>query len=368
MSEKTEKPTDKKIKDARKKGQVAQSQDVTKLFITAAILELVLAMVDSGMQDLETLVSVPLDLFNQPFAYAIEAALTRCMTIMVSMTAMVLGTAVIMKLAGSWAQFGFLFAPEALKLDFNKLNPMSQIKNMFSGKKLFELINNIFKAVAIATILYLFLEPTMKSLIKIPLTDLNTGWKAVSIVFIKVERACLATLLVLASIDFGMQKFFHLKSLKMSKDDIKQEYKNMEGDPHMKGHRKSLARELVEGDGPAPAKAKTNADMKEVDALVVNPTHYAVALHYRPGSTPLPMILHKGHDEDALELIALAKAENIPVIRFVWLARTLYKREEGQFIPRNTLRYVARIYQVIREFDEDVQHEDVLHIPDLETL
>ena len=367
MSEKTEKPTPKKLQDARKKGQVAQSQDVTKLFITAAVLEVTLAMVDTGMQNLETLVSIPLNLFNQPFTYAVEAVIIQCMTIMVSMIAISLGAAVIMKLAGSWAQFGFLFAPEALKLDFNKLNPMSQLKNMFSGKKLFELINNIFKASIIAFILYLFLEPTMKSLIKIPLTDLNTGWKAVTAVFVKLERVCLATLLVLAAVDFGMQKFFHIKGLKMSKDDIKQEYKNSEGDPHMKGHRKQVAREMVEGDGPPP-KPKAKPDMKDVDALVVNPTHYAVALHYRPGITPLPVIMHKGHDEDALALIELAKQQNIPVIRFVWLARTLYKREEGQFIPRNTLRYVARIYQVLREFDEDVQHEDVLHIPDLETL
>lgn len=365
MSEKTEKPTHKKLQDSRKKGQVGQSQDVPKLLIAAALLEVVLASVESGMNNMENLVAIPLTLLQQPFGYAAKAVVVQCLTIAASMMIVVLGIAVIMRLIGGWMQFGFLFAPEALKLDFNKLNPFTQLKNMFSGKKLFELFNSVVKAVALTFILYLLLKPALQTLIKLPLTDLNTTWHGITLLFIKIERTCLMVLLVLAAIDFGMQKYFHIKGLMMSKDDIKQEHKNSEGDPHTKGHRRQVAREIAMGGGPAP---KPQPKLEDADALVVNPTHFAVGLYYHAETTPLPRIVCKGMDDDALALIEEAKARNIPVIRFVWLARTLYREDTGRYIPRETLRYVARIYQVIRELDEDAMEDGILHIPDLEVL
>lgn len=368
MSEKTEKPTPKKLQDSRKKGQVGQSQDVPKLLIAAALLEVMLAMVETGMANMESLVSTPLSMLDQPFGYALRAVSIQCLTIAGSMIIMVLGLAVTMRLLGSWIQFGFLFAPEALKISFNKLNPFTQLKNMFSGKKLFELLNSVIKAIILATILYLLLTPALKTLVKLPLTDLNTAWHGIALQFVKIERTCLTALLVLAMIDFGMQKYFHIKGLRMSKDDVKQEHKNAEGDPHTKGHRRSVAREIAMGD-PAP---KPKRELGEADALVVNPTHFAVGLHYRAESTPLPRIVCKGMDEDALALIEQAKAKGIPVIRFIWLARTLHREQTGNYIPRDTLRYVARIYQVIRELDDEARDEGmdegILHIPDLEIL
>ncbi|MGR2741014.1 type III secretion system export apparatus subunit SctU [Billgrantia sp. Q4P2] len=365
MGEKTEKPTPKKLRDSRKKGQVGQSQDVPKLLIAAALLETMLAMVETGMASMEGLVAVPLTLLNQPFEYALRAVVIQCLTIAGSMILMVLGLAVIMRLLGSWLQFGFLFAPEALKIDFNKLNPVNQLKNMFSGKKLFELFNSLVKAIVLATLLYLLLSPALQTLVKLPLTDLDTTWKGIALLFVKIERACLMTLLVLAALDFGMQKYFHIKGLRMSKDDIKQEYKNAEGDPHTKSHRRSVAREIAMSDAPA---AKPKPRLEDADALVVNPTHFAVGLYYRAESTPLPRIVCKGMDDDALALIEQAKEKGIPVIRFIWLARTLHRERTGGYIPRETLRHVAKIYQVIRELDDEAMDDGILHIPDLEIL
>ncbi|MCE8032149.1 type III secretion system export apparatus subunit SctU [Halomonas sp. MCCC 1A11057] len=367
MGEKTEKPTPKKLRDARKKGQVGQSQDVPKLLIVAALLEVVLAMVETGMGNMQDLVATPLGQLDQPFEYALQAVVVQCLTIAVSMIAMALGLAVIMRLLGSWLQFGFLFAPEALKIDFNKLNPFPQLKNMFSGKKLFELLNSLTKAIILAIILSLLLPPALQTLAKLPLTDLDTAWHAIALLFVKIERTCLLVLLVLAVLDFGMQKYFHLKSLKMSKDDIKQEYKSTEGDPHTKGYRRSLARELATSGGPARG-SRPKPELEEADALVVNPTHFAVGLYYRPETTPLPRIVCKGVDEDALALIEQAKEKGIPIIRFIWLARTLHRERAGGYIPRETLRHVAKIYQVIRELDDDAMDDGILHIPDLEIL
>lgn len=366
MSEKTEKATPKKVKDSRKKGQVGQSQDVYKLMIAAAILEVVLAMVDNSMASLQSMIATPLELLHQPFMYAVQKVLVQCAVIAGSLIIIAIGIAVIMRLAGAWIQFGFLFAPEALKLDFNKLNPVSQIKNMFSGKKLFELFNSLIKAIALGFILYLLVTPALQTLVKIPLTDLNTAWHGVVHLFIKIERTCLMALLVIAGIDFGMQKYFHYKSLRMSKDDIRQEFKSSEGDPHAKGYRRSEARRLA-SEGGAPPRKKQAPKLTDADALIVNPTHFAVALYYRPETTPLPRIVCKGVDDEALDLIAQAKEKNIPIIRFIWLARTLSQEEVGHYIPRNTLRYVAKIYQVLKELDESAMQDGVYSIPDIES-
>ncbi|MEI8632329.1 EscU/YscU/HrcU family type III secretion system export apparatus switch protein [Vibrio sp. PP-XX7] len=143
MSEKTEKPTPKKLSDTRKKGQVGQSQDVPKLLIVAALLEVVMSMVNTGISNLEQLVSTPINLLNQPFVYSVKAVTIQCMTIASSMIMITLEVSVLMRLVGAWIQFGFLLAPEAIKIDFNRLNPVSQAKNMFSGKRVFELFNSI---------------------------------------------------------------------------------------------------------------------------------------------------------------------------------------------------------------------------------
>ncbi|SHO55646.1 type III secretion system export apparatus subunit SctU [Vibrio quintilis] len=365
MSEKTEKPTPKKLRDARKKGQIGQSQDIPKLLIVAVLLEVVISMAETGINHLQQLVAAPVSLIAQPFEYGVRAVTQHCLTIAGSLIMMALGIAVLMRLAGAWLQFGFLFAPEALKIDFNRLNPVSQIKNMFSGKKLFELLNSLLKATALSCIIYLQIPSLTTTLLKLPFTTLNMAWHGIAQLFSQIEHTCLMALLALAAIDFGMQKYFYLKGLKMSKDDVKQEFKDSEGDPHAKGHRRSEAKRLASEGGPVPQK---KPELEDADALIVNPTHFAVGLYYRADQTPLPKIVCKGMDDDALDLIAQAKEKQIPVIRFIWLARTLYKQEAGSYIPRETLRYVAKIYQAVKTLEQDAILDGELHIPDLETL
>ncbi len=348
MSEKTEKPTPKKIRDSRKKGQVGQSQDIPKLLIVAALCEVIFAMLDSSMEKLQQVVLTPIQLIHQPFSYALQSTTFFCLTIAATMMILVIALAVSMRLAGAWLQFGFLFAPESLKLDINRLNPATQLKNMFSGRKLFELLNSLIKAIALTILIYWLLHQTLSTLLALPQLGLNMSWKAVAQMFTHIERSCLLVLLILAGADFGMQKYFYLKGLRMSKEDIKNEFKNSEGDPHTKSHRRSEARRLA---NEAPAQPRPAATLEDADILVVNPTHFAVALYYRAELTPLPKITAKGSDEYALHLIEEAKKNNIPIVRFVWLARTLYKTDQGQYIPRETLRHVGKIYQVLHKFD-----------------
>ena len=347
MSEKTEKATPKQLRDAREKGQIAQSQDVSKLLILLLVSETVLGLAIQSVERLKQLIELSVNATQQPFERIVGQLLTEAVAVLIPFLALSVGLAMLMRLVGGWSQFGFLFAPKALKVDFNKLNPFAQLKQMFSGRNLTNLLMSVLKASVIGYLLYLLLEPELQTLILLANSDLNTYWQSLLQLFRHILRITLGLLLVMAAIDFGLQKFFHAKQLRMSHDDIKKEYKQSEGDPHVKGQRRQFAFEILNQEPKAAPQSVQDADM-----LVVNPTHYAVALFYRPGKTPLPVIHCKGEDDEALELIDQAKRARIPVVQSVWLARTLYKVKPGRYIPRPTLELVAQIYQLVKQLDE----------------
>ena len=347
MSEKTQKATPKQVRDAREKGDVGKSQDLSKLLVLLAVSEVTLSLADESMVRLQYLLSLSLNQVGKPFLHSLAQIGSEGITVLIGFILSSVGVAMLTHLVGSWMQFGFLFAPKALKLDLAKLNPFAHAKQMLSGQNITNLLLSILKATAIATVLYVQIKPSLNTLILLADSDLTTYWHALAQVFRHILRVTLGLLLAMGVVDFALQKYFHAKKLRMSHDDIKKEYKQAEGDPHVKGHRRQLANELLNQAPTTPRKPVEDADM-----LVVNPTHYAVALYYRPGVTPLPVIHCKGQDDDALSLIERAKRAKIPVVQSVWLARTLYKVGDGRHIPRTTLLAVAHIYQVVRQLDE----------------
>lgn len=128
----------------------------------------------------------------------------------------------------------------------------------------------------------------------------------------------------------------------------------MEGDPYIKMMRRSLAQEQAQ-----EAPTVKQPPLEEADMLLINPTHFAVALYYRPPETPLPVVIGKGADAQAREMIARARAADVPVIQSVWLARTLYRENIGGCISRETLQTVALIYRTLRELDDDERRETI---------
>ncbi|MBJ7220906.1 MULTISPECIES: type III secretion system export apparatus subunit SctU [unclassified Brenneria] len=358
MSEKTEKPTDKKLKDARRKGEVGQSQDVPKLLICVGLIECVMALADTTLGKLQSLIQLPLRRLDAPFAQAAKEIFHDAAILAGTLCLLGAAIAVLLRIVGGWIQYGPLFAPEALKFDLNRLNPVNQFKQMFSMRKLTEMLTNILKAAVIGTVFYKVVVPELEALVELAYGDLNGFWQGVKALLTRIARTTLTALLVLSVMDFGLQKYFFLKQQRMSHQDLRNEHKDSEGDPHMKGHRKSMANELLN----QPAAPRPKGRVEDADMLLVNPTHYAVALYYRPGKTPLPRILCKGEDQQAQQLIARAKEADIPVIRFIWLTRTLYRRTpEGHYIPRETLQAVAQVYRVLRQL-EDAQKKEIIEM------
>jgi len=357
--EKTKRATPKKIREARKKGQVGQSQDLSSLLVLTAITEVALTQADHSMQVLGELVAFPLHRLDGDFVRAFEETLAQAGGVLLGFTLMTVGLAIATRLIAGWVQFGFLFAPEALQPDPNRLNPLNQAQQMFSAQALIQLFMGLVKALFIASVLYLVTMPALGSLISLVNGDLNSYWRGLAGLFRHIMHICLGVLLVLAIVDFGLQKYFFAKRLRMSEEEVRKEFKEMEGDPHVKMHRRSLARQLV--DQPV---SKETKPVEEADVLVVNPTHFAVALLYQPEETPLPQLITKGVDADARALIERAKAARVPVIQCIWLARTIYREDVGGYIPRETLQAVAHIYRVLRELDDEAKG-DVIEIPEL---
>ncbi|MDE2031723.1 MAG: type III secretion system export apparatus subunit SctU [Pseudomonas sp.] len=357
--EKKHAATPKKLKDQRQKGQVAQSQDVGKLLVLTALSEIALFTAETSMQRFQQLLVMPMSRFGQPFVRALEEVLTEGLIVFFSFALLMAGLVIAVKLISGWFQFGFLFAPESLKLNFSRLNPLSQVKQMFSAKSVTNLLMGLAKALLLALILYVVIRPSLGALINLATSDLQSYILALIILFRHLLHACLGLLLVLALIDMALQKHFFAKSMRMTQVEVVKEYKDMEGDPHVKGQRRALAQQLAQEE----PKVKL-PKLEEADMLVVNPTHFAVALYYRPGKTPLPLLVDKGTDAEARKLIDRAKAADVPVIQCVWLARTLYEKKLGANIPRETLQAVAFLYRTLRELNDEAKRE-TLEFPEL---
>lgn len=340
----------KKLQDQRKKGQVAQSQDIGKLLVLAVISEIALLMAQNSLEQFGQLLMLPVSLIGQPFSRSLQVVVAEAGQVFFGFALLMMGAAIAMKLASSWLQFGFLFAPEVLTPDFNRLNPFNQAKQMFSPQSLMTLLTGLIKALLICGVLYQVIGPSLGALVGLVNADLPGYITALVVLFRYLLHVCLGLLLVLAAVDFGLQRYFFARRMRMTHVEVVKEYKGMEGDPHIKMLRRALAQELAH---EAPA-ARAPA-LEEADVLLINPTHFAVALYYRPPQNPLPTLIAKGADAQARRMIDRARAADVPVVQCVWLARTLYNIETGHCISRDTLQAVALVYRALRELEDDAR-------------
>ncbi|MBX2847821.1 MAG: type III secretion system export apparatus subunit SctU [Acidiferrobacterales bacterium] len=347
--EKTEMPTDKKLRDGREKGQVAKSQDIDKLFITAAGFNVLIAMVDTYLEKITKLIKQSIESINTDFTVSATILTKEALSTWLSIVLPVLGIVIVARFLAGFSQFGFIYAPKALKMDMQKFSPVSNGKNLVSKKKFVEFFGNVTKATVLALVVYSVVKGYLPEIVQTPFTNFSVSIELGVTVFAYILRISLAIFLVIAVVDFMIQKKIFIKSMKMTKDEVYREFKQSEGDPDVKAQRKELGRELASGDGGGMEQS-----VAESDAVVVNPSHFAVALRYKPGKTPLPIIKCKGVDARALQIIEYAEENEIPVIRYISLARALFHTgREGKFIPRPTLLPVASVFKALKEIEAE---------------
>jgi type III secretion protein U len=346
MSEKTEQPTQKRLRDARKKGQVAYSKDFTQTCLIMAIFGYLL--VDGGrlMGKIGELIILPGDFLTQPFINALKALLIQYL---VDLVIILLPFVLIVLIIGIFAdalQVGIFFAFEAIKPSGKKLNVVQNAKNIFSKKNFIEFLKSSIKVVLLSVLVYFIIKDHLDILMKVPLGGIPmVGAATASMVKIMIINISIAYV-VIALFDLIWQRLKFRKDNMMTKDEVKREYKEQEGDPHIKGKRKQLHKEMAMGDA--------GAQTKKSSAVISNPTHYAVAIYYKESETPLPIVLTKGEGETALYIIRVAHEAGIPVFQNIALARALSaKAEIDQYIPLEFMEPVAEVLRMVKELSQD---------------
>ena len=348
--EKTEKPTPKKLRDARKKGQVAKSKEVVSASTILAVFLLVWVGGEKGMEMLAELIVLPAIMMDRPF----ESALNDMLHASFSATLWIcipIGIAVIFSaIAANIFQVGVLFAPEGLKPEMKKINPAEGAKKIFNKDNVFELLKSVFKILTLGLIMVIILRDAIDPMLKVPLV----GGAAIMPVLggiLKQTVVFTAALFAAAgAADFMFQKYRHIEKLKMTKDEVKREHKNSEGDPLIKSKRRQMHREMAENN--------MLNQVRKATVVITNPTHRAVALFYDKEEGGLPRVLGKGADHLAQRIIKVAEEEGIPIMQNIPLARALYDEAEiDRFIPSEFIKPVAEVLRWVRQMQEKEEQE-----------
>jgi type III secretion protein U len=354
MSEKTHDPTEGRIEQARKRGQVPVSRDFARVVVCWPLAELCFGLERLGRDAIAQLFELALRWHTMSFDAALAQMVHGSLALFAVFAGLCAVVVTVMAIAGFWGQFGVLIAPESLTPSPDKLNPIAALQNMFSAKKLQEIGLSLVKLVILGVLAFTTVRDELPDIVSLAGGEPRHVYDAALSLLKGLFRLCMGTMLVLAVIDLAIQRMAHIKSLRMSLDEIIREYKENEGDPMLKGERKAQARELANS---APKKKKTEG----AAAVVVNPTHFAIALAYDPETTPVPLVCAKGVDETAQDMIAHAQALGIPVIRHVWLARTLYATaKEDEVVPRPTFEATALVIAVAQALRERGETHAVL--------
>ena len=347
MSEKTEKPTPKKIKDARKKGQVAKSNEITTGAQLAIIYVYFTFFGHQLFDKLKQIIIVTFESLNLPLNIAIHNILLSFQDIVFFVGFLLGGLLFIFTVFIIIIQTGPLIASESIKPSAKKLNPLGNIKNIFSMKSLFEFFKNCLKVILLTLIFFYILSKYSNSMQYLPMYDIGSGIKVTTILISWLWGSLLIFYIIFGAADFAFQKHSTMKQLKMSKDEIKKEFKNSEGNPEIKSKRKQVHQEIQSG--------SLANNVKKSSFVVKNPTHVAVCIFYDEIDSPVPKVIEKQLDSLALQVIKIAEKNNIPIIEDIKLARNLYSKIPlGKPIVEEFYEHIAEILRMINNLDYEL--------------
>jgi len=345
-AEKTEEPTDKKIEDARKEGNVPKSQDtsgVITLFVAILAVLMLFPFIADHMTNLFkyyfSLIGTPL---TKPFM--LDIAIVTFKEILLMVIPLALAVAISGVIAGL-AQFGFLFTTKPLIPDFKKIDPIKGIKNLISMKKLIEGVKITFKAHTTLGVGFIFFFLFIEELPTVALFSLSDQLNWLKDKMIIIALVMLLVIFVFALIDIIIVRKQYFDGLKMSKQEIKDEMKNMEGDPLIKSKIKQKQMEI--------SRQRMMAEVPNADVIITNPTHYAVAIKYDEEKTRAPVVVAKGMDNMAQQIKKIARENEVHIVQNPPLARSLYAEVEVEKpIPEALFGAVAEVLAYVYKMNK----------------
>jgi len=288
--EKTEEATPKRKREAREKGQVAKSTDVNAAFVMLVLLLLLYWLRDYYLHETNKLLVFFMsgragwELSQENFSVLVQETLSGFFRLV----APVLVAAVIAASISNFAQVGFLVAPEAVKPKLENIDPIKGFKRIFSVKALVELAKSIVKISIVGIITYYLVKDSFTDLLLVTQTDARGTYQIISAVIFKIAAGAVAVFSIVAALDYVFQRRQFKKQLRMTKQEVKEEFKQTEGDPQLRAKLRARQREL--------ATRRMMQAVPESTVIITNPTHLAIALKYEPGEMEAPVVVAKGAD------------------------------------------------------------------------
>lgn len=357
--EKSEEPTSKKLEDARKKGQVARSKELATMLIMMIASLWLLWLGPQMMVDFERMMIMGFSIerdhaFDMKRAADLifaqfEAALWLILPFVMGMMVMAIVANI---LVGGW-----LFSTEVMAPKFSKLNPIAGIKRMFSLHALVELIKALLKFFLMSVLAVLFIYSTLREVYHLGLIEVEPGLASAGEILAMALVVMSLGLIVIAVIDVPYMIWKHNEDMKMTLQEVKDEFKQTEGNPEIKGRIRRMQQEM--------AMRRMMQDVPTADVIITNPEHYAVALKYDGDKMNAPIVLAMGMDFMAAQIRTIATQNKIEIVRSPALARALYYNSEvGQVIPRQLFVAVAQILAMVFQLKE----RKISQLPDFDDV
>ncbi len=335
---KTEEPSGKKLAEARKKGQVASSMEIKNWFILLGGT-LGLAIMAPGIMREVRLLVIPF--IEAPHAMPMDFEHLRLMVVdkftgAALILAPLIGILVILALAANLLQTGPMYAPKKIEPDFSKLSLIKGIQKKFSTQAIVEFLKGILKISIVSLVAFGMTVPLLQDITLIPAMELGQSLERLHAIAVRLLSGTVAVMTVIALLDFVWQKYSFTKNMRMTKQEVKDEHKQSEGDPQIKARIRRLRQER--------AQRRMMASVPDADVVVTNPTQYAVALEYKMDRMPAPKVVAKGVDHIARRIREIAEENDVAVVENPPLARALFAAVEiDEEIPPEHFKAVAEV-------------------------
>ncbi|HXH32534.1 MAG TPA: flagellar biosynthesis protein FlhB [Bacteriovoracaceae bacterium] len=340
--EKTEEPSQYKLDESRKKGDVASSKELTSVLLLSGSL---LTFILCGMYIYEVFTEYIDWLYRQDFKliYTKEKfadVIQHSGWTIVKCVAPSFGASLCLGVLTQFMQIGFLYSPEILNADIDRINPIKGFGRLLSKKALVDAVKGIFKFTVVICITYSVMRDNVGSFLGFLHSDAAQSLAFGKYLMVKLGFSILLGLGVIALADFAWEKWSYRKKMMMTKQQAKEESKEKDGNPEVKNRIRQIQRQM--------ASKRMMKDVKSADVIITNPTHISIAIKYDGQTMVAPSLVAKGADHLALRIREIAKENDIPIVENIMLARTLYKTVKvGHGVPRTLYKAVAEILSFV---------------------
>ncbi len=339
LGEKTEMPTEKKRRDARERGQVAKSKDLSSAVMLLCALIIFRLLGGQMLREMGLMVEAQLSGATAGSTISIEGVsgqLTHVLGSMGRIAAVPMLLIFLAAVVSGFVQVGPLLSWQAIQPKLSRLNPISGFKNIYGKRGVAKSLTDVAKFAAVALVVIAVVHSNLRDLAVLPQMEAPQAFLQVALRLYDLAIKIVAVLLLLGFLEFTYQKWQHTQDLKMTKTEVKEERKAAEGDPKIKQRRVQMAQQIY--------LQRLGIDVPKADVIVTNPTHYAVALKYEAKEMHAPKVVAKGADLMAMRIRQIATAHGVPIVERPPLARALYRQVEvGQEIPPLHYEAVAEV-------------------------